>query len=106
MTKYRKNKVCVLNDLILTSCMMYSHILSLTGCVRESALIARSISPIMPSCGCGNWPERMMDAVVIEEGSEPIIGEEDIIAELSATHSDYMSKTDQAIDVPPLFMCR
>ncbi len=47
-----------------------------------------------------------MDAVVIEEGSEPIIGEEDMAAELSATYSDYMSKPDQAIDVPPLFMCR
>lgn len=35
-----------------------------------------------------------MDAVVIEEGSEPIIGEEDMAVELSATYSDYMSKPE------------
>lgn len=45
---------------------MYAHIRSLTCCVRASALIARSISQIMPSCGGGRWPERIIFAVVME----------------------------------------
>jgi hypothetical protein len=55
---------------------MYSQIRSLTGCVRESAFIARSISPIMPSWGDGRCPERIILAVVTEP-SGPRIGDDE-----------------------------
>ena len=62
---------------ILTSCCIYSHIRSFTACVLASALIALSISLMIPSCGGGRCPDRIMLAVVTDV-SGPRSGEEDM----------------------------
>ena len=59
-----------------TSACMYSHTRSFSVGVLAIALIAFSISPIIPNVGVGRCPERMIEAVVID-GSGPIIGEEE-----------------------------
>jgi len=66
---------------------MYSHIRSLICCVRARALIARSISQIMPSCGGGRWPERIIVAVVIEP-SAPRRGDDDRALDSSECHNE------------------
>ena len=81
LRKHRKDPlVCTRagSSCMLTSFWMYSHTLSFTIAVRANVLMAVSISPIMPSWGCGSRPERMMFLVVMDGSgpSGPMSGEE------------------------------
>jgi hypothetical protein len=63
---------------ILTSRSMNSHMESFTSTVRASALIALSISGIIPSCGGGKFPDRIMLDAVTDGSSGAFNGEDDV----------------------------
>lgn len=58
---------------------MYSQIRSFTAGVLARALIAFSISPMIPNLGVGKCPDRIIVAVVTDSFG-PISGDEDPIA--------------------------